>query len=146
MTSCETCDYNDEPSYTVSHCLPNCPVKPTVVQEQKRIWKQVSVSSSSYLNSLTALTAAQQFLQSNTNVNWNQMSDRVNPHKQTAVHPTHGNSLRSTLTSGRPGAGAPGGVGVDVKHDSYARFLNKRKARALQGPVNIISCTAFCNQ
>jgi hypothetical protein len=48
--------------------------------------------------------------------------------QQTAYHPTHGNSLKSTLTSLRPGAGAPAGTGVDIKHNSYARYLGRKKA------------------
>jgi hypothetical protein len=80
----------------------------------------------------SALAAAANLLQANTNTNWNQRSDRLVPHIQTAVHPTHGNSLRSTLTSLKPGACAPGGVGVDKKHDSYARFLNRKKGQVLK--------------
>jgi len=79
-----------------------------------------------------ALTAAASLLQSGSYTNWNQRSDQAVAHQQTAVHPTHGNSLKSTLTSGKPGSGAPGGKGVDVKHDSYARFLNKRKGQVLR--------------
>ena len=86
-----------------------------------------------YLQAKAALIAASQFTANGQTVNWNQMSDRFVASQQTAKTPTHGNSLRSTLTSGKPGAGAPGGLGVDVKHDSYARFLNKRKASVLKG-------------
>jgi hypothetical protein len=32
------------------------------------------------------------------------------------------------LTSLKPGALAPGGRGVDIKHNSYARYLNSKKA------------------
>jgi hypothetical protein len=61
-------------------------------------------------------------------VNWNQMSDRAVPAQQTAYHPTRGNSTKCTVTSDRPGAGAPAGKGVDVKHGSYARYLGQKKA------------------
>jgi hypothetical protein len=60
--------------------------------------------------------------------NWNQSSDSWVASQQTAYHPTHGNSLKSTLTSLRPGAGAPAGTGVDIKHNSYARYLGRKKA------------------
>jgi len=66
-------------------------------------------------------------------VNWNQMSDRVNPHSmQFQNHPSHGNSTKATLTSIKPGACSPGGKGVDVKHDSYARYLARKKAGNLR--------------
>tara|TARA_B100000927_G_C16450696_1_gene463696 strand:+ start:706 stop:1017 length:312 start_codon:yes stop_codon:yes gene_type:complete len=37
------------------------------------------------------------------------------------------NSTKRTKTSLRPGALAPGGVGVDVKHNSYDRYLARKK-------------------
>jgi len=95
---------------------------------QKRIWGQVRVSSSSYVANLSALTSGAAILASGKNVNWNQLSDRVAASTQKATVPTHGNSRHATLTSGRPGASTPGGKGVDVKHDSYARYLNRKKA------------------
>ena len=101
---------------------------------QKRIWQQVRASSSMYLMNLSALTSAADRLANSgaSNVNGNQMSDRFLPAVQRKIHPTHGNSLRSTLTSSKPGAGTPGGTGVDVKHDSYARYLNRKKASNLK--------------
>ncbi len=133
---CQACDYTVAPSYTWSRCdaLP-CPTTPSVTQEQQRIWGQVRAAASSYLQAKAALTAGSDLTLQNSNTNWNQRSDRWVAHVQTAVQPTRGNSLRSTLTSGKPGAGAPGGSGVDVKHDSYARFLNKRKAAVLRQGV-----------
>ena len=97
---------------------------------QKRIWRQVRAPASMYVMNLASMTSGASRLAAG--VNWNQMSDRVSAAKQTVVIPTQGNSVRATLTSGRPGAASPGGVGVDVKHDSYARFLNKKKAAVLK--------------
>jgi hypothetical protein len=99
---------------------------------QKKIWNQVRTASSIYTMNLATLTGGAAILASDRTVNWNQMSDRVLAGIQPALHPSHGNSLRTTLTSGRPGAGNPGGKGVDVKHDSYARYLNKKKATNLK--------------
>jgi hypothetical protein len=68
-------------------------------------------------------------------VNWNQMSDRRQPHKQfaTASGSTYGaSSTRRTVTRLRPGALSPGGHGVDIKHNSYDRYLNRLKGK---GPV-----------
>ena len=62
---------------------------------------------------------------------WNQMSDRLRPAHQVVVTPTRGNSTRRTVTAHRPGAGSPGGKGVDVKHDSYARYLARKKGKVL---------------
>ena len=61
--------------------------------------------------------------------NLRNMSDRVNPHYTANNNvPTRGNSVRSSVTANRPGSMVPGGKGVDVKHDSYARYLGKLKA------------------
>jgi hypothetical protein len=99
---------------------------------QKRIWGQVRAGSGMYTMNLSALTAGAAILASGSTTNWNQMSDRVLAATQPPLRPTHGNSLRSTLTSDRPGAGSPGGSGVDVKHDSYARYLNRKKASTMK--------------
>ncbi len=54
------------------------------------------------------------------NVNWNQMSDRAVPGRQTVHVPRH-------RTRHRPGGNGQVGRGVDVKHDSYQRYLNRKK-------------------
>jgi hypothetical protein len=68
-------------------------------------------------------------------VNWNQMSDRKERHEQrpnaTGTNPG-GNSTKRTITRLRPGALSPGGAGVDIKHNSYARYLARIKGK---GPV-----------
>lgn len=53
-------------------------------------------------------------------VNWNQSSDRAVPGVQT-VH------VSRQRTRHRPGGNGQVGVGVDVKHDSYQRYLNRKK-------------------
>ena len=98
---------------------------------QKIIQNQVRIPSSLYTMNLSFRTSASSRFQSDSNINWNQMSDRVLPANQiNNNNPTRGNSLRSTLTSGKPGASTPGGTGVDVKHDSYARYLNRKKLKS----------------
>ena len=68
-------------------------------------------------------------------VNWNQMSDRKEPHIQKVVGSSGsaygGNSLKRTLTSIKPGALSPGGVGVDIKHNSYDRYLARLKGKGV---------------
>ena len=63
---------------------------------------------------------------------WNQSSDRAFPsrfNKMMNVNvPSHGNSTKTSLTRHRPGAGAGGKqLGVDLKHNSYHRYLLKKK-------------------
>ena len=64
------------------------------------------------------------------------MSDRARPSNQVTVIASgstyHTSSTRHTITRQRPGAMSPGGVGVDIKHNSYERYLNKIKGR---GPI-----------
>tara|TARA_Y100000816_G_scaffold107699_1_gene75110 strand:+ start:689 stop:1000 length:312 start_codon:yes stop_codon:yes gene_type:complete len=61
----------------------------------------------------------------------NNQSDRDNPSNSKVssirVVPRAPNSTKRTKTSLRPGALAPGGVGVDVKHNSYDRYLARKK-------------------
>jgi hypothetical protein len=85
---------------------------------------------------------------SNGNVNfanWNQMSDRNLPSVQGAFHglyaPSRGSSTKSSLTRMRPGACAPGGKGVDIKHNSYARYLARRKATNIRTQTRNIATT-----
>jgi hypothetical protein len=104
---------------------------------QKRIWHTVGVPESLYLSELSAFTIVGGSDNRPTyppGVNWNQSSDRARAHLQIATVPSHGNSTKTTLTRHRPGASTPGGKGVDVKHNSYARYLARRKCRCC--PVN----------
>ena len=130
------CDYTLPPSYQVSQCVScsSCQkaVACTAEITQKRIWNQVRVPSSLYAMNVGSLTSAAERLQNGPRVNWNQRSDRQQASLQKAVHPSHGNSTKSTLTSNVPGSCAPGGKGVDIKHDSYARYLNRKKAGNLR--------------
>ena len=126
------CNYSGATNQPCKSCLNVANPAVTSDQTQRRIWRQVRVPASQYLLNLGAFTSSAQRVANGTNTNWNTMSDRVLAANQTVVHPSHGNSTRNTLTSGRPGAGSPGGRGVDVKHDSYARFLNRKKAANLK--------------
>lgn len=99
---------------------------------QKRIWKTVRVPQSLYMMNLASQNVVGSQQNQLSSVNWNQMSDRVIPSIQTAYVPSRGNSLRTTKTANRPGASGPAGVGVDVKHDSYARYLARKKGKILR--------------
>lgn len=124
----------------------------TRYQIQKLIQNTVRVSSGLYTMNLGALNVYQRpdplyqvvnlgdatYIAS-PGVNWNQMSDRAKPHKQVVVsgNGLTGNSLKRTLTRLRPGALSPGGVGVDIKHNSYNRYLARIKGKAplRRGPI-----------
>jgi hypothetical protein len=121
----------------------------TQYQRQKIIQNTVRVYASLYTANLGALTAYKKPLptpqlveQAGTvyevpgGVNWNQMSDRYRPSVQvnkTASGSTyHPSSTRHTIVRNRPNAMSPGGVGVDIKHNSYERYLNRLKGK---GPL-----------
>jgi hypothetical protein len=109
-------------------------------QIQKQIQNTVRVYSSLYTSNLGPLSAYKRPI-SDTDarlygVCWNQMSDRPVPSVQRATIPTgFANSLNNrhnSVTSSRPGCQTPGGVGCDIKHNSYDRYLNRLKAK---GPL-----------
>jgi hypothetical protein len=101
---------------------------------QKQMWQQVRVPSSLYTMNLAALT----IVGVNSPPNWNPSSDQKVPSVQTAYHPSHGNSTKATLTSAKPGSCAPAGSGVDIKHNSYARYLGKKKAINIRTQKNSV--------
>ena len=99
----------------------------------KLIQNTVRVPASLYLNDLGALTVYEPPLAINANVNWNQMSDRAVRHIQPNLVAGgsfyHSSSTKHTITRCRPGAGCPGGAGVDIKHNSYDRYLARIKGK-----------------
>jgi hypothetical protein len=103
-------------------------------QRQKIIQNTVRVPSSVYTMNLGALSVYEAPY-TTYGVNWNQMSDRKEPHVQrpnaSGSNPGASSTTR-TRTRLRPGALSPGGSGVDIKHNSYARYLARLKGK---GPV-----------
>ena len=141
------CVYNGATNVACRTCLNVANPAATADIKQRLIWRQVRVPTSLYAMNLAAVTSSANRIASGTTTNWNQMSDRVQASIQTVVVPSNGNSLRRTLTSDRPGAAAPGGKGVDVKHDSYARYLNRKKAGNLKTQTrNIASVPLYGNK
>jgi len=98
-------------------------------QRQKIIQNTVRVPASLYTDNLGALNVYEK-PDPRFGVNWKQMSDRAIPHIQTTYVPTRGNSTKSSITRNRPGAMSPGGKGVDMKHNSYDRYLARIKGKA----------------
>ena len=105
-------------------------------QRQKIIQNTVRVQSSLYTMNLGSLSSYARPTQATYGVCWNQMSDRPVPSIQTAQVPTGtNNSLNGrhrSVTSSKPGSQTPGGIGCDIKHNSYDRYLNRLKGK---GPL-----------
>ena len=105
-------------------------------QRQKIIQNTVRVQSSLYTMNLGSLSSYARPTQATYGVSWNQMSDRPIPSIQKAQVPTGSfNSLNGrhrSVTSSKPGSQTPGGIGCDIKHNSYDRYLNRLKGK---GPL-----------
>lgn len=154
-TRCETCPTGSE--YETHSSLQWIKSKQMILQNQAR------VPASQYTSALTATTVRGPVVGAGnnnpiatySNVNWNQSSDRAIPSMTLRYVPTRGNSTKSSLTRCRPGAACPGGTsesakGVDVKHNSYARYLARKKAGPLRqkekanaNPANIYDQTYY---
>ena len=120
----------------------------SINQKQKIIQKTVRINSSLYTMNIAGLNVYQapatnyQIVEQAgasyvvpPGLNWNQMSDRSRPsnqHVKTSSGSTYGsNSLKRSKVRDRPGAMSPGGIGVDIKHNSYERYLNRIKGKGL---------------
>lgn len=105
-------------------------------QRLKLIQNTVRVYGSLYTSNLGPLAAYKQPTKETHGVCWNQMSDRPVPSVQKATIPTGSNTTmnrrHTSVTSSRPGCQTPGGVGCDIKHNSYDRYLNRLKGK---GPL-----------
>ena len=104
-----------------------------IINNQKIIQNQVRVSQSEYSMNLASMNIYgdkfnRPLLRYNL-VNENQSSDRNKLKIQNYNVPSHGNSTKRTTTSSKPGACNPGGKGVDVKNNSYNRYLGKLKSK-----------------
>ena len=99
---------------------------------QKIIQNQVRVPSSEYMMNVGSLTVRGSSknapLMSFAYVNQNQSSDRAKLAVGKYSVPSSGNTTRRSITRLRPGSLNPGGTGVDIKHNSYARYLARLKA------------------
>jgi len=116
---------------------------PILDQRQKQIQGVVRVASSEYVMNKAGLNVYENYYDAYRNggvLPWNQSSDRFYPSgskKGDNVNvATRGNSTLRSITRLRPNASsAPSNIaaqGVDIKHNSYARYLNKLKGK---GPL-----------
>lgn len=98
----------------------------------KKINNQIGVAAS-----LNTMNKTVNNIKNDKHFYWNQMSDRKAPatfYKKYNLNSTFpSNSNRSTKYSNKPGSTSLGGYGVDIKHNSYQRYLLKKKK-------NIICC------
>jgi hypothetical protein len=109
-------------------------------QRLKLIQNTVRINGSLYTSNLGPLTAYKKPISKPDEdlygVCWNQMSDRPVPSVQRATIPTgyatSMNRRHTSVTSSRPGCQTPGGIGCDIKHNSYDRYLNRLKGK---GPL-----------
>ncbi len=118
--------YNTPPSQCVS-CCNNCTTDRVKAATQQRIQNTVRVPTGQYLDNLTSLIvrgyADENKPGDQTNfVNQSQASDRADLSVQKQVY-------NPRLRPGKLGAG---GVGVDVKHNSFDRILARKKAQNIR--------------
>jgi len=119
---------------------------------QRVIQNQVRTASSQYMGSLAAMNVRGPFGGPRSNnpiatynfVNWMQGSDRNVPSQTARNVPSRGNSTKTSLTRCRPGAACAGGTnanGVDIKHNSYQRYLLRKKAGNIREKAKIVANT-----
>jgi hypothetical protein len=122
----------------------------TLDQRQKLIQNTVRVPSSLYTDNLSSSSSylSPEFKKE---LRWNQSSDRWLPSGlKIPVNnnvTSRGNSTKRSLTRCRPGASTPSSnnsaMGVDIKHNSYARYLNRLKGKTIQAPKDAIIINGY---
>ena len=117
--------YNKPPSQCIA-CSENANTTASNTARQQRILKTVRVPTGQYLSNLASLTVRGDRLNTSTIanhlVNQSQASDRAILSVQ---RPVANPKLR-------PGRLAPGGVGVDVKHNSFERIMARKRAQNIR--------------
>lgn len=129
MSDCSGCNIT-EPNVYTSRCY-SCESGPYDISGiiQKRIWNVVQAQSSLYTMNLSAQNVTGD---SNNKpislfgfVNHNQASDRAIPSKTIINVPRN-------KTRHRPGGSGSVASGVDIKHNSYDRYLARKKSGYLK--------------
>jgi hypothetical protein len=125
-------NYITSPDYVAN---PGC-IRCTGVQDaaavnnSKIIDKSVRQHSSSRTDVFKTRSAKDK-LGCNTKWSWHNQSSKSQAGVVSKNVPSRGNSTKSTLTRHRPGAASAPGLGVDVKHGSYERYLLRKKSKSL---------------
>lgn len=107
---------------------------------QKIIQHQTGVASSTYNNNLVPfqVTRGQEYYIKQGRPGFAKVSsDRLQSsnsllNKNIRIIHRNTSSLQGSRTALRPGSLAPGGIGVDIKHNSYDRHLAKLKAKNIR--------------
>lgn len=101
---------------------------------QRKIWKVASVDASLYTMNRASSNVYGPWTGRYTNVSndirWNQASDRLVPSRSLSYIPRRRTRLR-------PGGTSPTGIGVDIKHNSYHRYLARKKGPVLATSPNL---------
>ena len=109
-----------------------CPLKLNSIPRSP--YRSMETPMSVYMANLSSLYVYQKPTVLYQNVNWNQSSDRAIPHSQPTNVQRNSSSLRGTRTSSKPGSMVPGGVGVDIKHNSFNRYNLRLRGAILKKP------------
>ena len=112
-SKCNTCD--NVPSSSVSNVLKLKQINKENYLASSLQNEFIKVQKGYELNSVNCKT-------------WHNASDRIQSSKLVFNNiPSRGNSTKTTITRNRPGAMQYSGDGVDIKHNSYERYLLKKK-------------------
>ena len=117
--------YQEPPSQCIA-CSENANSQASITARQQRILKTVRVPTGQYLSNLASLTVRGDGSNTPTIatnlVNKSQASDRAILSVQRPI-------ANPRL---RPGKLGPGGVGVDVKHNSFERIMARKRAQNIR--------------
>ena len=118
----QTCDCSGETlpnntNYIKGKCIPD------IETRNKIIYNQVGYEGSLYVNNIATLHVLDKCCDDTPKTSKSQ-SDRNQPAVQRKLNYSRGPKLR-------PGMLNPGGKNIDVKHNSYDRYLARKKAKHL---------------
>lgn len=126
---CGPCGVSGVSGVSGCQCSPLLSSQQILQAENRRIYNVSRIPASEFVMNLGSF----HIYNGSQGQRWNQSSDRAMEHVTPNPVPSHGNSTRGSVTRPRPGALRPGGSGVDIKHNSYARYLGRRKGAAMIG-------------
>ena len=112
VSNCTT-QFSNNNNFAFKYKKPaSCPIDASssinIIQTQKAIQKQIHTPSSNYTQVINSLTVAKDIVNNNNHKPWHNASDRANNKKN----------------------------GLDIKHNSYDRYLAKKKASNLRTQNN----------
>jgi hypothetical protein len=130
--------YTESTHYIADNMIkqPHCPTCNNITttlgdHTEKIILRKVRQASSSRTDVMKTRSAKDKNACNPSNWSWHNQSSSVMASIMVKNVPSRGNSTKSTITRHRPGASSAPGTGVDVKHNSYERYLLKRKNKNL---------------